>query len=90
MVDSDFEPRPPAPPVHQSEDLRQLMRWLDEISELVEKHLNSWTWKLGTLALIPVRTALGKKTPPVEAMQIFRIIRAFRNWKINYLSRKRG
>jgi hypothetical protein len=61
--------------------LGQLERVTESLSADIEKHLHSWTWKIGSGVLGSMRTILGRGRKPVEQLRIFQTLQAFRDWK---------
>ena len=68
-------------------DVQKLAGWLDTLSAKISTHLNSWTWKIGSLVLAPVKIALRRERKPARSLQVFKIIDLYSRWKSGHLPR---
>lgn len=66
---------------HSQGRLQQLLGLTENLSIEIEKHLHSWTWKIGSGVLGPVRRLTGRENKPVESLRVSRTLRAFQAWK---------
>lgn len=66
---------------HLKGRLRQLLGLTENLSMEIEKHLHSWTWRIGSGVLGPVRRLAGRENKPVDSLRINRTLRAFQAWK---------
>jgi archaellum component FlaC len=68
----------------RTRDLEKVVAWADRFQADLETHLHSWTWKVGSLALEPVRWALGKRGKPVEALSSIVVSKKYKKWRSCY------
>jgi len=68
-------------------DIQRLINWMEKIALDVDRHLHSWTWKVGSQVVDPVRRLMGKKSVPVESLRISKILNSYKSWKTGFDSR---
>lgn len=68
----------------RTRDLEKVVAWADRFHADLETHLNSWTWKVGSLALEPVRRVMGKKGKPVKALRTSLVAQKYKKWRSKY------
>jgi hypothetical protein len=65
-------------------DVQRLIRWLQLLSNDMDTHLHSISWKIGSLTVGLGKSIIGKDRKPVTSFRAYEVMKSFEEWLSRY------
>jgi len=79
--DEETDPELRARLLELRQDVHQLVAWMEEAEERIDRHFDSWSWKIGHLVVGVARRLARREHRPARDFTIQRIFSDFRRWR---------